>query len=182
LGTGVLQPEINTAGSWYWDFSLVRKARLGGVNSKVNFIYGISYLKNGFSFENDVRLTTTDNKNPAFVKIQDNKDNTKLKIGYINVPLAFNVALSKKTKFELGGYLGYRISTKQSVHLKANNEVIHENRFARYALNNWAYGVHSSIDISGFDLIVRYNMSNLFKENPLYDHNIWMIGTSISLF
>lgn len=45
LGTGVLQPEINTAGSWYWDFSLVRKARLGGANSKVNFIYGLSYLK-----------------------------------------------------------------------------------------------------------------------------------------
>ena len=180
---GILTPEINTGGSWYWNFSLNRRARLGGKNGKVAFNYGIGYLKNRFKIENDLRLTTNpDTKEPSFVVVDNANENPKLNIGYINVPLSFSFALSKKTKLELGGYAGYRINTVQKFHIKTERETIHEHRFARHQLNNWVYGATAALDISGFDIIARYNISKLFKDNPNYDYNTFMIGTSISLF
>jgi Outer membrane protein beta-barrel domain len=179
---GVLSPEINTSGSWYWDFGLTRRARLGGKDSKVAINYGISFLKNRFKIENDLRLTTNADKNPEFVAVPDAKNNPKLNVGYLNIPLSLNFSLSKKTKLELGGYAGYRIHTVQKFHLKTSGETIHENRYAGYNLNNWIYGATAGLDISGFDLIVRYNFSKLFKDNPNYDFNTFMIGTSVSLF
>lgn len=179
---GILSPEINTSGSWYWDFGLTRRARLGGKDSKVAINYGISFLKNRFKIENDLRLTINADKNPEFVGVPDAKDNPKLNVGYLNIPLSLNFSLSKKTKLELGGYAGYRIHTVQKFHLKTSSETIHENRHAGYNLNNWIYGATAGLDISGFDLIVRYNFSKLFKDNPNYDFNTFMIGTSVSLF
>ena len=179
---GVLSPEINTGGSWYWDFGLTRRARLGGKESKVAINYGISFLKNRFKIENDLRLTSNGNENPEFIGVPDAKDNPKLNVGYINIPISLNFSLSKKTKLELGGYAGYRIHTVQKFHLKTSKESIHESRYAGYNLNNWVYGATAALDISGFDLIVRYNFSKLFKDNPNYDFNTFMIGTSLSLF
>jgi len=179
--SGILSPEINPGGSWYWDFALTRRARLGGKNSKVALNYGISYLKNRFKIENDLRLTAVDGV-PVFQEVADLKDNPKLNIGYLNVPLSLSFALSKKTKLKVGGYVGYRVHTVQKFHLKTQNEKIHEQRYAGYELNNWMYGANASLDIGGFDLIARYNFSKLFKDNPNYDFNTFMIGTSVSLF
>ncbi len=181
-GSGVLSPDINTAGSWYWDFSLVRKARLGGKSSKIALSYGLSFLKNRFAIENDMRLTTNSTGKPEFIIVQDLKDNPKINVGYLNIPLSLSFALSKKSKFEAGGYIGYRIHTVQKMNLKKNNERINEHRMAGYYLNNWVYGATASLDISGFDIIFRYNMSKLFNDSSRHDFNTWMIGTSISLF
>lgn len=179
---GNIYPEINTGGSWYWDFALVRSARIGGKDSKVALNYGISYLKNRFKLDNDVLLTTNEAGNPAFVSIENVKENPKLNVGYLNIPLSFTFALSKKTKLDIGGYAGYRVHTVQKNHLKVGKENIHEQRYARHELNNWVYGAKASIDISGFHLVGRYNFSKLFNDNPTYDYNTFMIGTAISLF
>lgn len=178
----VLYPEINTGGSWYWDFGLVRSARLGGKESKVAFNYGLSFLKNRFKFENDVRLISNTNTQPEFIAIENVKCSPKLNVGYLNLPLSFTFAFTKKFNVELGGYVGYRIHTVQKVQLKEGKESIEEQRYASYQLNNWVYGGKVSIDISGFNLIGRYNFSKLFKDNPNFDYNTFMVGTSFSLF
>jgi hypothetical protein len=175
-------PEINSSGSWYWDISVIRKARLGGKDSKVALNYGLSCLINGFKIENDLRFSTTSAGTPQFVPIPDAKENPKLSVSYVNIPLSLSFALSRKVKFDIGGYAGYRIASSQRILLKSSKETINEHRFARYGLNNWVYGVHTSLDISGFDLIFRYNFSKLFEDSSVYDLNTWMIGTSFSLF
>ncbi len=178
---GVLSPEINTGGSWYWDFALTRRAKLGGETSKVAVNYGISFLKNRFQIENDIRLTTV-NGEPMFVAVENLRENPKLNIGYLTIPLGLSFSLSKKTNFKIGGYAGYRVHTVQKFHLKPSGETIHEMRYAGYQLNNWVYGATASLDIGGFDIIGRYSFSKLFKDNPNYDFNTFMIGTSFSLF
>jgi len=178
---GILSPEINTGGSWYWDFAIKRRARLGGKDSKVALNYGLSYLINRLKIENDLRLTNVGDV-PVFVEVDDVKENPKLNVGYLNVPLSLSFSLSKKTKLNVGGYIGYRVHTVQKFELKTQDEKIHEQRYDGYQLNDWMYGATASLDISGFDLIARYNFSKLFKDNPNYDFNTFMIGTSISLF
>lgn len=179
---GSMAPEINTGGSWYWDFSLMRIARIGNKNSKVSINYGISFLKNRFKIENDLQLVTLPDNTSTFVQIQDASSNPKLNVGYLNIPISFSFALGEKTKLELGGYAGYRIHTVQKIFLKSIDETISEYRYASYQLNNWMYGATVSLNVSGFNLIGRYNFSKLFKDGANPEFNTFMIGTSVSLF
>lgn len=182
VASGVLSPEINTGGSWYWDFALVRSARLGGKDSKVAFNYGISFLKNRFKLDNDVRLTRDTDGNPQLVNLENVKGSPKLNVGYLNVPVSFTFAISKNSKLEIGGYAGYRVHTVQKAEFKVEKERIDEQRYSRNELNNWIYGGTVGIDFNGFDIIAKYNFSKLFNDNPRYDFNTFMIGTSVTLF
>lgn len=180
VAAGVNEPEVYTPASWYWDFALLTKNRLGGKNSKVALSYGFSYLINRFSMDNDVRLTIINDK-PEFVEVSGAKNNPKLNIGYLTVPVAFDFKLSKGFQFSLGGFAGYRVHTVQKLETKPDYERIEEVRFANYRLNNWLYGAKVSIGLRGFNLVGRYCFNNLFRENNNYDVNTFMIGTSFRM-
>lgn len=173
-------PEIRTGSSWYTELALIRSSKLGGKKSKVNLQYGLGYLVNRFSFENDVRLTRQDD-NPVFVNIENAKSNPRLSIGYLNIPLGLRIDIGKKSGIEIGGYGGLRVSTMQKVSLKEGYESIEEHRHSGYLLRNFIYGASAGIDVSGFRLVGRYNFTNLFRDNPNYEYNTWMIGTYFKL-
>lgn len=180
VAAGVNEPEVYTPASWYWDFALLTKNRLGGKNSKVALSYGFSYLINRFSMDNDVRLTII-NDQPEFVEVTGAKNNPKLNIGYVTVPLAFDFKLSKGFQFSIGGFAGYRVHTVQKLEIKPDYERIEEVRFANYRLNNWLYGAKVSIGLRGFNLVGRYCFNNLFRENDHYEFNTFMLGTSFRI-
>jgi hypothetical protein len=179
---GLSYPDINTGGSWYWNWTLMRRARLGGKSSRFALNYGFSYLLNRYQIENDLRLTTNENQEVLFLPIEDANKNPKLSIGYITVPLSFSISLGKKTKIELGGFAGYRVHTVQRFSIKNGRESIQEKRYARYGLNNWQYGAFASIDVKGIDLIFRYVPVSLFEDSRDYDYQTLMVGTSVSFF
>ncbi len=171
-------PEINTGGSWFWDFGISRKVRLGGKTSKVATYYGLSYLINRFKLDNDVKLVASDNGSSWSA---ENILSNRINIGYLNIPLGFVVKLGKKTDFLLGAYGGYRVYTAQNIHLKNGTENVYEKRKDRYGLNNWMYGAQVGLDIKGFDINFKYNFSKLFNDNSAGEYNIWMVGTSIRI-
>ncbi|MFZ1705917.1 MAG: outer membrane beta-barrel protein [Saprospiraceae bacterium] len=173
-------PEIYTPSSWYWEFGLLTKNRLGSKKSKVALSYGLSYLINRFSMDNDLRLDVINNQ-PEFVEIDNVKNNPKLNIGYLNIPLALDFKLSKGFQCSLGGFVGYRVMTKQKLETKPNFERIEEERFANYKLNNWLYGAKVSLGLKGFNIVGRYCFNNLFRDNDNYDFNTFMIGTSFRI-
>lgn len=175
-----LNPEIRTGSSWFTEVALVRGSKLGGKKSKVKLEYGLGYLVNRFSFENDVRITREEDV-PVFVNIENAKSNPRLSIGYLNIPLGLRIDMGKKSGIEIGGYGGFRVSTMQKVSLKEGYENIEEHRHSGYLLRNFIYGASAGIDVSGFRLVGRYNFNNLFRDNPAYDYNTWMIGTYFKL-
>lgn len=179
---GMNTPDVNAAGSWFWDFGINRKIRIGGNTSKVAFNYGFSYLINRFKIDNDLRLFINDDKNVEFTEIQNIKSSPKLNVGYINMPLGFDFKISKGFNIGLGGYIGYRVHTVQKFFLKPPGETVEEQRYANYGLNNWVYGAKVSLGLNNFNLIGRYNFSNFFKDNPNFEFNTFMIGTSFKLF
>ena len=69
----------------------------------------------------------------------------------------------------------------QKVSLKEGYESIEEHRHSGYLLRNFIYGASAGIDVSGFRLVGRYNFTNLFRDNPNYEYNTWMIGTYFKL-
>jgi hypothetical protein len=179
---GLQYPEINTGGSWYWNWTLMRRARIGGKSSRIAVNYGFSYLLNRYQIENDLRLATNENQEVSFLPVENATKNPKLNIGYITVPISFNISIGKKTKIELGGFAGYRVHTVQRSSIKIGKESIQEKRYARNGLNNWQYGAFASIDIKGIDLILRYVPVSLFEDGKDYDYQTLMVGTSVSFF
>ncbi|MEZ4909814.1 MAG: outer membrane beta-barrel protein [Saprospiraceae bacterium] len=176
--SGENSPEINTGGSWFWDFGISRKVRIGNKTSKVATYYGISYLINRFKINNDLRLSTVGDNG---VWIDETLVSNRINIGYLNIPVGLIFKIGKKSSIQLGGYAGYRVYTAQNLHIENGSEDIYQKRKDRYGLNNWMYGAQAGLDLKGFDLNFKYNFSTLFENPSPTDSNIWMIGTSIRI-
>jgi len=179
---GFAYPEINTGSSWYWDLGLIKKIRLGGKHSRVAFLFGVSWLINRYSFQNDVVLKENSVDNPEFVVLENTTKHPKLNVGYINLPVNFRFSLSRKLKLELGGYAGYRLHSVQKTSFKSGKDHIHTQRYSDFHLNNWLYGASANISLAGLNVMCRYSFSDLFEKNPNYNFNTFMIGTSVTLF
>jgi hypothetical protein len=180
--SGFLYPEINTGGSWYGDFGIVKKIRIGGESSKVAFLFGASWLVNQYSFQNDVVFKESTVSGPEFIKLESVSKHPRLHVGYVTIPLSFRFSLSRKLKLEAGGYAGYRLLSVEKTERKAGEDVFHTQRYSDFYLNNWLVGASASVHLSGLNLTCRYSFSDLFKENPNYNFNTFMIGTSFVLF
>lgn len=176
---GFPEPDIHTGKSWFWDFGLVRKSRLGGSQSRVALTYGLSYLLNRFTIDNDLILQSGTS---AFTTAEGLQRSPGIHIGYLNIPLGADIRLSKNVHMGVGGYGGYRVYTAQHLERKISGEAIEESRRANYGLNNWMYGVSFRLGIKGFHLTGRYHLSNLFRTTENYNYHIFMLGTRILLF
>lgn len=174
-------PEINTGRSWFFEFGLLRKLRIGGKESQTAFTYGLSYLSNRFRFQNDVRLYQFENR-PVFGIADDLRNDPVLSIGYITIPVGFKFKFSKNFRLDVGGYAGYRVRSVQHITWKNGNETFHSAISGSWRLNDWMYGFSGGIGLGPVNIIGKYNLSNLFRTNPNYDFHTFMIGTSLSLF
>lgn len=179
--SNILKPDVNPGRSWFWEMGLYNQSRIGSKESKVAINYGISYLINRFTFDNDVRLVTDLVDRPIFVEVTDLTKGPKLNIGYLTIPLSLKIALAKKSSIEIGGYAGYRVHTVQKFQSRINEEDIKSSVYARHQLNNWVYGTSVSLRIKSFTLLAKYNLSNVFKNAENYDFRTLMIGTAIRL-
>ncbi len=179
---GFLDPKINTGASWFWDLGLIKKVRLGGKESRTALLFGVSWLINRYSFQNDAVLAENLANGPEFVKLDNVNKHPKLNVGYVTVPVSFRFSLSKKLRVELGGYAGYRLHSVQKTSYKSGDDIIQSQRYSDFQLNNWLYGASAGINLAGFNIVGRYSLSGLFNENPTYNFTTFMLGTSITLF
>lgn len=174
-------PELSAGRSWFWEFGILRKIKLSKSNKNSQFVYGLTYQSNSFRLQNDLRLTEV-NKNPQFIQETGLRTDPSLTIGYLTVPVGFRWNISGKFKLEAGAYAGYRVRSVQHLSRKNGDETSHEMLSGNWRLNDWMYGVNGGIGMGIFNLIVKYNMSNMFRDNPSYDFRTFMLGTSIRLF
>jgi hypothetical protein len=175
-------PKGKTWSSWFWDYSIQRRIKLGSATSKTSLILGIGYLKNRFKWQGNTALTVNDTGNPSFYNVENTTDEPKFRVGYLTVPLGLRFKVSKGIYMDLGGYAGYRLFTTQSWEQKIGNETITTKRSSDYELNDFTYGVTFGLKVLQSRYIVRYNLAPLFKDNPSYDYNILMVGFDAELF
>ncbi len=171
-------PKVNTW-SWYFDYGMKWKTRIGKVGSPVSVNYGLSYLRNKYRFENDTKITLSATGNPVFEVLTNTANDPKLITGYITVPIGIDVKVGKKGKFGVGAYGGYRVTSRQILEYKTGSEKVEESRRASYGLNDIVYGASAKIGVGGLTLTGRYNFSPLFdSKNADYKYNTYMLGLS----
>ncbi len=181
LNIGANTPDHETTNSTYWDISLkVRNKLSKSDSSAVSFIYGLGYSVNGYANSNDMRLTMS-NDMPEYVKETDLRNDARVKVGYLYLPLELEFSLSRKIRLGIGGFGGYRVKTNQILGYRINKETIDVERSGDYKLNNWNYGGSANISLSSFGLVFKYHASPVFQENKNFNYNAYTIGLNIKL-
>jgi hypothetical protein len=179
LNPAAKTPNHETTSSTYWDFALKVRNSLGD-SSSLSFIYGLGYGVNGFTNDNNMRLTLNNDK-PEFVDEQNLRNDATFKVGYIYVPLELEIGLTRKIRFTIGGFGGYRVHTNQILKYKIGNEKIDTERSGNYAFNNWNYGGSANLSFSNWGLGFKYHASPLFQENTNFNYNTYSLGFSVKL-
>ena len=180
-----LRPEAKLASSWFWEYGLQNRIKLGA-SKKAYFLIGLSYLKNRFTWDNDVLLNnamTSGSQDivPNFTEVENLKGSPKMRVGYVTVPLGLRFKLAKKTYLDLGGYVGYNVLTSQTHVFKINNEKISENRNGDYGVNDWTYGATAGLKLFNTRFVFKYNLAPLFVDNINFNTNLIMIGLQSEL-
>lgn len=170
-----ISPAAKTWTSWFWEYGFQSKIRMGSPSSKAYFLIGATYLKNRFTWDNDVKLSNV-NGVPTWSQVDNLKSSPKFRIGYVTVPIGIRFKLAKKTHLDIGGHVGYRLFSSQTHLYKLDNETLYEKRKGDYEMNDWVYGATAALKIFGTRFLFKYNFSEMFKDNPNFNSNIIMFG------
>lgn len=165
-------------------------------NSNVGLKYGLTF--------NYYQLHTTNNR--VFVKEGKDlvmetfpynlkKNKSFLRNTYITLPIMIDFDFSKQHfddvkgqfvkrngfKMALGGYLGYNINSKQFIRYKNEyGHIVKEKQKGEWNATNFQYGLQASVGYGNVHIVGKYDLNNMFKENPK-GLNFWSLGLRIEL-
>lgn len=172
-------------GSHFYEWGVAWNTRIAKNNNLLHFKYGISVMHNN--------LRPTDNR--IFV---DNGNTTDLEVSTIGlkdsrlrnvnlvVPLHLEFDFSGKTvrdgktyfkthqsaRFGIGGFAGVNVKTKQILKYEQNDYKTREVTKGSFNTNDFIYGLSTYIGYKETSLYLKYDLSPLFKDNPIDQNNI----------
>ncbi len=179
--------EIKIGGSRFFELGWAWKTRVFKESNWLRIKYGFSFSWDG--------LKPTDNQ--YFVDIGEetvlqvhpqNLDKAKLRVDKLIFPVHFEFGPSKKIertdyfrystrhqlKVGLGGYAGFKLSSRQKLKYSVDGNNTKEKIKASYNTNNVIYGISGYLGWGWTALYVKYDLNPLFKDNPVEQHNISM--------
>ncbi len=178
VGSNARDAKVNPGGSWYWNFTLMKSLFIA---QGLDLNFGFAFQRNRFRFSNEVVLTNVNETLSVFESVPGAKNDPKLIIDYLNVPVMAKIRFSKKVNLTLGGLVGYRVGTRQELDLKLGTVEVEEVRKNSFGLNNWNYAIKGGIGLNKLYLMGQYQLSNLFESKANYNYHTFMIGTMIKI-
>ncbi|OON69512.1 hypothetical protein B0919_09585 [Hymenobacter sp. CRA2] len=171
---GVEQPyDLRGWGSRYvalrWNFW----ARTGK-NSPLYFHLGPEIAFNNYMLDGNRYFAAngTGNRTDIVQEPDDqrNFEKSKLAVTTLNLPVGFTIKMRDSDHKEVfrigaGGFAGYRIGAHTKLKYEQNGRTHKDKDRGSYNLEDFQYGVTGSIGVRGFDLFVKYNLNDVFKEN-----------------
>lgn len=179
--------DFGYARSAFWEWGLTLNTRLMKENNLLHLKYGFSWMYN--------MLTPTDNR--YFVENGDQtvlatypthlrKKDTYFKNVYVTIPVHLEFDFTKKEvrdgksyfrthqgfRFGIGGYAGYNTNSKQFLSYREDGHRINERQKGGWNVNDWNYGVSAYIGHGELSLYAKYDLSPMFKDNPIKQNNI----------
>lgn len=172
--------DLRTIGNNSFKIGYTYPVQIG--NSNFSFNGGFNFSFDKYAFSNDSSLTLNYGSNPnteGQVIIVDSiganiigngfVEKSKFESNYINIPLEFRYYFNKN-KIDDGGFfvaaggsIGYLISGKTKIKYVENEETKKIKRKENFELNQFRYGAHIKVGISGFGAYFQYDFSELFN-------------------
>lgn len=172
--------------SHFYEWGLTYNTRILKENNLLHFKYGLSLMYNN--------LRATDNR--YFVKNGPQTDlvtstvhlqESRFRNVYVMAPLHLEFDFSKKeihddaayfkthesVRVGLGGYVGFRVKSKQILHFDdvSGNDVEQKTK-GNYNVNDFNYGLSTYIGYKATSLYLKYDLQPLFENNTVDQNNI----------
>jgi hypothetical protein len=171
--------------SKFFEIGWVWSTRVLNNSNAVRFRYGFSFTFNGLNptdnmyFVQDGDLTYLDEFYTDLTK-------SKLRTDNLVVPMHFEFGPSKKSeghhyirysskkkfKYGIGGYVGFRLGTRQKLKYYENGSKQKETIKKSYNTGNLIYGLSSYIGYSVFSIYTKYDLNNIFNPPNRKENNI----------
>ncbi|ESU20152.1 hypothetical protein FCR2A7T_15670 [Flavobacterium cauense R2A-7] len=173
--------------SVFYEWGFTKRTRLAKESNLLHLKYGLSFMYNIVA-PTDNRYFVDNGKETVLetFPIDLRKKDTYFKNVYIAIPLHLEFDFSKKSvkegkkfykshdgfRFGLGGYAGYNINSKQFLSYEVDGYRIKEKQKGNWNVNDWNYGLSSYLGWGQTSLYVKYDLSPLFKDNPVKQNNV----------
>ncbi|RTQ45635.1 PorT family protein [Hymenobacter gummosus] len=172
---GVEQPyDLRAWGSRYVALNWKFWARTGK-NSPLFFHLGPEIAFNNYMLEGNRYFSANAAANRTDIvqepADQRNLEKSKLAVTSLNLPVGFTLKFkdkdSDKDLFRIGagGFVGYRIGAHTKLKYEQDGRTHKDKDRGSYNLEDFQYGVSGTIGVRNFDLFVKYNLNDVFKEN-----------------
>ncbi len=180
--------NLNMGKSRFYEIGYARNARLSEKDNLLHLNYGLSLvynnvrMKNGYAFKQEEKDITAEYS----AKISD----ARLRNSYLQIPVYLefdftpnerlkdpNKILKQGFKIGVGGFMGYRLKTKQFVEYKDDSETT----FKNFKTNKFTYGIGAYVGYGFASLYVKYDIREMFQHNKTNNPHNFSFGVRIDL-
>lgn len=155
------------------------------VKDKFYFTPGLGITWNGYHFENNINISTSNEATVFSLDTVFNNSKYKLRATYLEIPLLLGVKTNTSKKslhLQAGIISGFKISSiiKQKYHYQGAN---YKNKISdNFNLNPFKFDVVTRISVGSIGLYARYSITTLFEENKALKLYPFSAGITISEF
>lgn len=172
---------------WNWKTRIFKNSNFARIKYGFSFQWNKLDIKDNLYFVKEGDVTTLQ-------EFPEDLNKAKFRVTNLVVPVHFEFGPSKvlqrddriryinnnKFKIGLGGYAGVRLGSLQKLKYKVDGDRVKDKIKTNYNVSNFVYGVSGYIGFGDTSLYVKYDLSPLFKDQAVDQHNI-SLGLRIDL-
>jgi len=177
--------QIKIGGSRFFELGWAWKTRVFKESNWLRVKYGFSFTWDGLKPDDNQFYVDTGEETVLQVHPQY-LDKAKLRVDKLIFPIHFEFGPSKKKeypsyfrystrkqfKYGIGGFVGFKLSSRQKLKYSQDGSNKKEKIKASYNTNNVVYGVSSYIGWGWAAVYAKYELNPIFKNNLVDQHNI----------
>jgi len=178
---------IKIGGSRFFELGWAWKTRVFKESNWLRIKYGFSFSWDGLKPDDNQYYVDIGEETVLQVHPQE-LDKAKLRVDKLLFPVHFEFGPSKKKdypsyfrystykqlKFGIGGFVGFKMSSRQKLKYQEDGSNKKEKIKVSYNTNSVMYGLSSYVGWGWTALYVRYEINPIFKNNLVDQHNISM--------
>ena len=182
------QPEsldLRTEGSRYVNIGLNWDPRLGGKRSPVSLTIGPEFAFNNFMLSGNNKWVNNNGRTDVVHETNGRQyQKTKLATSSVNLPVMLRLQLRDahyRPTFLLsaGGFVGYRIKSWTKLKYTSEGTTYKDKEDGSYNMENFLYGLQSTIGYGDVEFFAKYNMNQLFKTGAGPDTQVLSFGVRL---
>jgi len=184
-GESLEDSDFKVAGSRFAEIGWAWKTRVFKESNWLRIKYGFSFQFNGLK-PTDNRYFVDTGSVTELQTFEVDLDKSKFRIDNLVFPVHFEIGPSNKTekedyfrynthnkiKFGVGGYVGFRLATRQKLKFNDGTQEVNQKLKSNFNANNLIYGVSTYLGWRGTALYLKYDLNPIFKDNPVEQRNI----------
>lgn len=184
-GESLSDSDFKVAGSRFAEIGWAWKTRVFKNSNWLRIKYGFSFQFNGLK-PTDNRYFVDTGSQTELQEFPLDLDKSKIRFDNLVVPIHFEFGPSKKIEKEtyfrystynqlkvgIGGYAGINLGTRQKLKFEQEGEDVKQKLKANYNTNNFVYGISGYIGWRGTALYAKYDLNDIFKDNPVSQRNV----------